>query len=105
MACETTKEVIILPVNTVGTIRKSKFYVIKEDMRYNALFGRPWAHNMKVVPSTSLKTLKFPTLGGIKTVNREQPAAKEIFAVNEVIPVPVLSTLKNTELIKKEETK
>ncbi|XP_070039909.1 uncharacterized protein [Nicotiana tomentosiformis] len=36
MACETTKEEITLVVNTAGTTREMKFYVIEADMRYNA---------------------------------------------------------------------
>ncbi|XP_009623280.1 uncharacterized protein [Nicotiana tomentosiformis] len=68
MACETTKGEITLPVNTAGTVQKAKFYVIKGDMRYNAMFGRPWIYDMREVPSTLHQALKFPTPGGIKTV-------------------------------------
>ena len=52
MACETTKGEITLPVNTVETIQEMKFCVIEGDMRYNALFERPWIHSMRVIPST-----------------------------------------------------
>ena len=52
MASETTKGEIILPVNVAGTIQDTKFHVIEGDMRYNALLGRPWIHNMRAVPST-----------------------------------------------------
>ncbi|XP_070012317.1 uncharacterized protein [Nicotiana sylvestris] len=41
MACETTKGEITLPMNVAGTIQETNFHVIKGDMRYNALFGRP----------------------------------------------------------------
>ncbi|XP_070036427.1 uncharacterized protein [Nicotiana tomentosiformis] len=41
MACETIKGEITLPVNVAWTIKKAKFYVIEEDMRYTSLFGRP----------------------------------------------------------------
>ncbi|XP_019227441.1 PREDICTED: uncharacterized protein LOC109208741 [Nicotiana attenuata] len=50
MACQTTKEEITLPVNTARTIQESKFYVMEGDMRYNALFGRPWIHNIRTMP-------------------------------------------------------
>ncbi|XP_060170780.1 uncharacterized protein LOC132601732 [Lycium barbarum] len=50
MACETTKGEITLPVNTTGTTQQTKFYVIEGDMGYNALFRRPWIHNMRAVP-------------------------------------------------------
>nr|XP_016512444.1 PREDICTED: uncharacterized protein LOC107829504 [Nicotiana tabacum] len=96
MACETTKGEITLPVNITGTIRDAKFYVIKGDMRYNALHGMPWIHNMRVMPSTLHQVLKFPTPEGIKTVYGEQPAAKEKFAIEEVIPISVLTTSKET---------
>ncbi|XP_059306365.1 uncharacterized protein LOC132057779 [Lycium ferocissimum] len=62
MACEMTNGEITLPVNTVGTMQQTKFYVKEGDMGYNALFGRPWIHNMRVVPSILHQALKFPTL-------------------------------------------
>ena len=39
---------------------------------------------MRAVPSTLHQALKFPTPDGVKIVYREQPAAKEIFMVEEV---------------------
>nr|XP_016472422.1 PREDICTED: uncharacterized protein LOC107794451 [Nicotiana tabacum] len=101
MACKTTKREITLLVNTAGTIQDTKFYVIEGDMRYNALFGRPWVHNMRAVSSTLHHALKFPTTEGIKMVYGEQPAAKDIFAVDEVHSVPAVPTLRNTKLIRK----
>ncbi|XP_070029149.1 uncharacterized protein [Nicotiana sylvestris] len=68
MACETTKGEITLPVNTAGTVQETKFYVIEGDMRYNALFGRPWIHSMREVLSTLHQALKFPPSGGIKMI-------------------------------------
>nr|XP_009758334.1 PREDICTED: uncharacterized protein LOC104211037 [Nicotiana sylvestris] len=85
MACKTTKCEIILLVNMVGTIQETKFHVIEGDMRYNALFGRPWIHNKRAVPLTLHQVLKFPMPEGVKTVYGEQPAAKEIFVVDEPI--------------------
>ncbi|XP_075091766.1 uncharacterized protein LOC142171939 [Nicotiana tabacum] len=78
---------ITLLVNTVKTVQETKFNVIEGDMRYNALFGRSWVHNMRAVPSTLHQALKFPTPGGVKTVYSEQPTAKEIFAVDETPPI------------------
>ncbi|XP_070015829.1 uncharacterized protein [Nicotiana sylvestris] len=97
MACETTKEEIILPMNVVGNIQDTKFHVIEGDMRYNALLGRPWIHNMRAVPSTLYQMMKFPIVDGVKTVYGEQHAEKEIFAVDEVtlIPVPLTSERSN----------
>ncbi|XP_016467248.1 uncharacterized protein LOC107789887 [Nicotiana tabacum] len=105
MACETTKGEITLSVNTVGTVQEAKFYVIEGDMRYNSLFGRLWIHNMRAVLSTLHQVLKFPTPKGIKTVYGEQPTAKEMFAVDEVVPISTLLTPKELGLVTKGETK
>ncbi|XP_070032548.1 uncharacterized protein [Nicotiana tomentosiformis] len=94
MACETTNEEIALPINVAGTVQEIKFHVIKGDMRYNALFGRPWIHNMRAVPSTLHQVLKFSASGDVKMVYGEQPAAKEIFAVDEAKPMSSLSPIK-----------
>ncbi|XP_019259493.1 PREDICTED: uncharacterized protein LOC109237625 [Nicotiana attenuata] len=90
MVCETTKGEITLLVNTAGTVHDIKFYMIEEDMRYNALFGRPRIHDIRAVPSTLHQALKFSTPSGIKTFYREQPAAKEMFMVDEVVPISAL---------------
>nr|XP_009776928.1 PREDICTED: uncharacterized protein LOC104226596 [Nicotiana sylvestris] len=80
MASETTKGEIILLVNVIGTIQDTKFHVIEGDIRYNALLGRPWIHNMRAVPSTLYQMMKFPTMDGVKTIQGKQHAAKEMFA-------------------------
>ena len=105
MASETTKGEIILPVNVAGTIRETKFHVIEGDMRYHALLKRPWIHNMRVVPSTLHQMLKFPTPDGVKMVYGEHYAAKEMFAVNEIIPVSALSSTKGSESKEKQKDK
>ncbi|XP_070013305.1 uncharacterized protein [Nicotiana sylvestris] len=72
MASETTKGEIMLPVNVAGTIQEMKFHMIEGDMRYNALVGRPWIHNMRAVLSTLHHVLKFPTPEGVKTGTSNQ---------------------------------
>ncbi|XP_070057287.1 uncharacterized protein [Nicotiana tomentosiformis] len=96
---------IILPINVAGTTQETKFHVIEGDMRYNVLLGRPWIHNMKAVPSTLHQMLKFPTPDRVKIVYGEQHAAKEMFAVDEVIPVLALSSTKGSEFKEKQESK
>ncbi|XP_070046692.1 uncharacterized protein [Nicotiana tomentosiformis] len=96
MASETTKGEITLPMNVAGTIQETKFHVIDGDMRYNALLRRRWIHNKRAVPSTLHQVLKFPTSEGVKTVYGEQPAAKEMFSVDEVIPISALSSTKGS---------
>nr|XP_009615180.1 uncharacterized protein LOC104107948 [Nicotiana tomentosiformis] len=102
MACQMTKGEITFLVNTIGTIQDTRFFVIEGDMRYNALFERPWVHNMRAVPSTLHQSLKFPTPRGIKAIYGEQTIAKEMFAIDDVVPMYALSTSKNTELVRKE---
>nr|XP_016470033.1 PREDICTED: uncharacterized protein LOC107792335 [Nicotiana tabacum] len=68
---KTMKGEIILPVNVVGTIQDTKFHVIEGDMRYNALLGRLWIHNIRVVPSMLHQMMKYPTMDGVKTVHGE----------------------------------
>ncbi|XP_070001900.1 uncharacterized protein [Nicotiana sylvestris] len=105
MASETTKWEIILLVNVAGTIQKMKFHMIEGDMRYNALLGSPWIHNMRAVPSTLHQVLKFLTSKGIKMMYGKQPVAKEMFAIDEVIPVSTLISTKGPESKKKQKVK
>ncbi|XP_070029467.1 uncharacterized protein [Nicotiana sylvestris] len=95
----------ILPVNVVGTIQDTRFHVIKGDMMYNALLGRPWMHNMRAVPSTLHQMMKFPTEEGVKIVYGEQHAAKEMFANEEVVLIPEPSTLEKSSIKGKQEAK
>ncbi|XP_070017528.1 uncharacterized protein [Nicotiana sylvestris] len=92
MASKMTKGEIILTINVVETIQDTKFHVIKGDMSYNALLGRPWIHSMRVVPSTLHQMMKFPTKDGNKTVYGEQHAAKEMFAAHDLVPISTSST-------------
>ncbi|XP_060182572.1 uncharacterized protein LOC132612289 [Lycium barbarum] len=85
MACETTKGEITLPINAAGIVQYIKFYAIDEEMRYNALLKWPWLHIMRAVPSTLHHMLKFLTPEGVKFIHREQPVAKEMFAVEEAV--------------------
>ncbi|XP_059285073.1 uncharacterized protein LOC132038418 [Lycium ferocissimum] len=81
MASEMVKAEIILPINAGGMLKPTKFYVIDGDMSYNTIFGRPWIHDMKVVPSTLHLLFKFPTPNGIGKIRGEQSAAKGMFAI------------------------
>ncbi|XP_070015436.1 uncharacterized protein [Nicotiana sylvestris] len=105
MASETTKGEIILPINVAGTIQDTKFHVIKGDMRYNALLGRPWIGNMRAVSSTLHQMMKSPTEEGVKIVYGEQHAANEMFAIDEVVPTPEPSTLEKSSIEGKQAAK
>ncbi|XP_070025211.1 uncharacterized protein [Nicotiana sylvestris] len=95
IASETTKREIIFPVNMAGTIQETKFHVIEGDMRYNALLRRPRIH--RVLPSMLHQVLKFPTPEEDKTVYDKQSIAKEMFAIDEVIPVSTLTLTNGPE--------
>nr|XP_016507407.1 PREDICTED: uncharacterized protein LOC107825087 [Nicotiana tabacum] len=81
MTSEVTKREITLPVDMSDMVRNTKFQVINGDIRYNALLGRPWIHNIMAVPSTLHQMIKFLAKDGITTIYGEQRAAKEIFAI------------------------
>ncbi|XP_070004610.1 uncharacterized protein [Nicotiana sylvestris] len=49
---------------------------------------------MRAVPSTLHQMMKFPIEEGVKTVYGEQHAAKEMFAIKEVVLTPEPSTSK-----------
>ncbi|XP_060178076.1 uncharacterized protein LOC132608009 [Lycium barbarum] len=105
IASETTKGEISLPVNIAGTIQQTVFYVIEGEMEYNTLLDKPWIHRMRPLPSTLHQMLRFPTSEGIKTVRGEQPAAREMFAVEEAPPTQRGSSLKVAEPAKGKDAK
>nr|XP_016498834.1 PREDICTED: uncharacterized protein LOC107817503 [Nicotiana tabacum] len=74
-----------LAVNVAETFQDTKFHVIEGAIRYNALIGRPWIHNLRAVSSTLHQMIKFPVEEGVKTVYGEQRVAKEMFAIEEVV--------------------
>ncbi|XP_060210532.1 uncharacterized protein LOC132637469 [Lycium barbarum] len=81
------KRILVDPGSSANIIQRKhiKFYVIDGELRYNALLGRPWLHIMRAVPSTLHQMLKFPTSEGVKIIHGEQPAAKEMFVVEEAV--------------------
>ncbi|XP_059310964.1 uncharacterized protein LOC132062407 [Lycium ferocissimum] len=81
LACKTMRREIILPINEGEMLKHTKFYVIDGDMSCNAIFGRPWIHDIKAVPSTLHFLLKFPIPDGIKQIRSERSAAKERFSI------------------------
>nr|XP_016474439.1 PREDICTED: uncharacterized protein LOC107796208 [Nicotiana tabacum] len=61
-----TKGEIKLSTYTEGVIKETKFQVIDTNMAYNVILGRPWIHDMDVVPSTLHQVIKFPSKWGIQ---------------------------------------
>ncbi|XP_070046786.1 uncharacterized protein [Nicotiana tomentosiformis] len=78
----TTRGEILLPTNAEGVTKTTLFKVVDGNMGYNIILGRPWIHEMKVVPSTYHQLLKFPTPKGIKQLRGDQPVAREINTVS-----------------------
>nr|XP_016453460.1 PREDICTED: uncharacterized protein LOC107777827 [Nicotiana tabacum] len=52
LASVTTLGEILLLTNAEGVMKTTLFEVVDGDMGYNIILGRPWLHEMKVVPST-----------------------------------------------------
>ncbi|XP_070034681.1 uncharacterized protein [Nicotiana tomentosiformis] len=77
----TTKGEIVLPTYAEGVTKFTLFEVVDGDMDYNVILGRPWIHEMKVVPSTYHQFQKFPTPDGITQIRGDQPDAREMNAV------------------------
>ncbi|XP_019233664.1 PREDICTED: uncharacterized protein LOC109214225 [Nicotiana attenuata] len=82
LASVTTRGEILLPMNAEGVMKTTLFEAVDGDMGYNINLGRPWLHEIKVVPSTYHELLKFPTPEGIKQIRGDQPAAKEMNAIS-----------------------
>nr|XP_009596366.1 uncharacterized protein LOC104092460 [Nicotiana tomentosiformis] len=82
LASKTTRGEILLLTVTEGVTKTTLFEVADEDMGYNIILGRPWLHEMKVVPSTYHQLLKFPKPEGIKWIRGDQPAAREMNSIS-----------------------
>ncbi|XP_070057500.1 uncharacterized protein [Nicotiana tomentosiformis] len=82
LASVTTWGEILLPTNAKGMMKMTLFEVVDGNMGYNIILGRPWLHEMMVVPSTNHQLLKFPTPEGAKQIRGDQPAAREMNAIS-----------------------
>lgn len=70
---------IILPVYAKGINKQTRFNIIDCSSAYNVILGRPWIHDMKVVPSTFHQTMKFPTPWGIQEIKSEPKVARDCY--------------------------
>ncbi|XP_070054258.1 uncharacterized protein [Nicotiana tomentosiformis] len=82
LASVTTRGDILLLTNAEGVMKTTLFEVVDVDMGYNIILGRPWIHEMKVVPSMYHQLPKFPTPEEIKQIRGDQPAAREMNAIS-----------------------
>nr|XP_043633170.1 uncharacterized protein LOC122604345 [Erigeron canadensis] len=70
---------IKLPVYVGGMNSMQKFCVVDSLPGCNIILGRPWIHEMKVVPSTYHQCVKLPTPWGVVTVKGDQQEARECY--------------------------
>ncbi|XP_070021350.1 uncharacterized protein [Nicotiana sylvestris] len=67
-----TKGEITLTTFAEGVIKDTKFQVVEMEMAYNMILGRPWIHEMDVVPSTLHQVIKLPSPWGIRQICADQ---------------------------------
>ncbi|XP_070010750.1 uncharacterized protein [Nicotiana sylvestris] len=72
---------IVFPTNAKRVMKTTLFEVVDCDMEYNIILGRPWLHEMIVVPSTYHQLLKYSAPEGVKQIRDDQPATKEMKAI------------------------
>ncbi|XP_075104520.1 uncharacterized protein LOC142178580 [Nicotiana tabacum] len=61
-----TKGEVTLTIFTEGVVKDTKFQVVEIEMAYNMILGRPWIHEIDVVPSTLHQVIKFPSPWGVR---------------------------------------
>ncbi|XP_070057401.1 uncharacterized protein [Nicotiana tomentosiformis] len=82
LASMTTRGEILVLTNAERVMKTTLFEIVDGDMGYNIILGRPWLHEMKVIPLTYHQLLKFPTPEGIQQIRGDQPAAREMNAIS-----------------------
>ncbi|XP_070008581.1 uncharacterized protein [Nicotiana sylvestris] len=76
-----TKGEVTLTTFAEGVIKDIKFQVVDMDMTYNMILGRPWIHEMDVVPSTLHQVIKFPSPWGICQICGDQHTSMAINSI------------------------
>ncbi|XP_074337251.1 uncharacterized protein LOC141674442 [Apium graveolens] len=70
---------IALPIYAQGVNLLQKFVIIDYDSTYNIIHGRPWIHDLKVIPSTYHQVIKFSTPWGVQEIHGDQATARECY--------------------------
>ncbi|XP_070018066.1 uncharacterized protein [Nicotiana sylvestris] len=83
-----TKGELTLTIFTEGVIKDTKVQVVDIEMAYNMILGRPWIHEMDVVPSTLHQVTKFPSPWGICQIHGDQHIARVINSVVDTMSRP-----------------
>ncbi|XP_019251405.1 PREDICTED: uncharacterized protein LOC109230355 [Nicotiana attenuata] len=81
LASVTNRGEILLLTNAEEVTKTTLFEVVDTDIGYNIILGRPWLHEIKVVPSTYHQLLKFLTPEGIKQIRGDQSTTREMNAI------------------------
>ncbi|XP_019224430.1 PREDICTED: uncharacterized protein LOC109206108 [Nicotiana attenuata] len=76
-----TKGEVTLTTFAEGVIKDTKFQAVELEMTYNMILGRPWIHEMDVVPSTLHQVIKFPSPWGICQICGDQQTSRCINSV------------------------
>ncbi|XP_019223667.1 PREDICTED: uncharacterized protein LOC109205414 [Nicotiana attenuata] len=76
-----TKGEVVLTTFAEGVVKDPKFQVVEMEMAYNMILGRPWIHEMDVVPSTLHQVIKFPSPWGIRQIRGDQQTSRSINSV------------------------
>ncbi|XP_070028642.1 uncharacterized protein [Nicotiana sylvestris] len=76
-----TKGEITLTTFAEGVVKDTKFQVVEMEMSYNMILGRPWIHEMDVVPSTLHQVIKFLSPWGIRQIRGDQQTSRSINSV------------------------
>ncbi|XP_070014882.1 uncharacterized protein [Nicotiana sylvestris] len=81
-----TKGEVVLTTFAEGVVKDAKFQVVEMDMAYNMILGRPWIHEIDVVPSTLHQVIKFPSQWGICQIRGDQQTSRSINFVADSSP-------------------
>lgn len=70
---------ISLPTYAQGVKFLQKFLIIDCESTYNITMGRPWIHDLKVVPFTYHQVIQFPTPWGVRKICGDQNTGRECY--------------------------
>ncbi|XP_070016951.1 uncharacterized protein [Nicotiana sylvestris] len=76
-----TKGEVTLTTFAERVVKATKFQVVDMEITYNIILGRPWIHEMDVIPSTLHQVIKFPSPWGICQIRGDQLTSRSINSV------------------------
>lgn len=71
---------VTLLVETHKEAIYSKMVVIDVGSTYNVILDKPWLHDMKVVPFSYHRTIKFLVCGKIEKIKNDQVYARHVLS-------------------------